>query len=249
MIYAAPQPRTQTVAALAVNDPTAALDGDSETGSGTAQQDAWLVSFIDILILLLALFVLLLILIGYAWNSGHFQEGLDFLFKPDFSKITGAGVLEAMGHAFFTLSLGMGAIMAYGAYLPEETSITGAAATVVIADTAIALLAGLVIFPMVFANGLDLGDGPGLVFQTLPLALGQMPGGAFFSTIFFVLLSFAAWTSAISLIGSGAGRAAAGDLHEWRQQDGNLAAGSRVRKSGHHGWLELGSGGNHREPG
>jgi len=90
--------------------------------------------------------------------------------------------------------------MAYGAYLPEETSITGASAAVAVADTSIAILAGLVIFPLVFANNLNPGDGPGLVFITLPLAFGQMAGGVFFSTIFFVLLSFAAWTSAISLM-------------------------------------------------
>ena len=94
----------------------------------------------------------------------------------------------------------MGAIMAYGAYLPEETSITGASAAVVTADTLIAMLAGLAIFPLVFANGLNPGDGPGLVFSTLPLAFGQMAGGVFFSTIFFILLAFAAWTSAIGLM-------------------------------------------------
>ena len=90
--------------------------------------------------------------------------------------------------------------MAYGAYLPEETSITGASAAVVTADTGIAILAGLAIFPLVFANGLTPADGPGLVFNTLPLAFGQMSGGVFFSTIFFILLSFAAWTSAIGLM-------------------------------------------------
>ena len=109
-------------------------------------------------------------------------------------------MLTAMGQAFFTLSIGMGAVMAYGAYLPEETSIPGAATSVALADTSIALLAGLVIFPIVFANGLDPAAGPGLVFITLPLAFGQMTGGVFFATIFFVLLTFAAWTSAISLM-------------------------------------------------
>ena len=122
------------------------------------------------------------------------------MFSADFSKLTWDSVLAAMGQAFFTLSIGMGAIMAYGAYLPEETSITGASASVVVADTGIAMLAGLIIFPLVFANALDPAEGPGLVFQTLPLALGQMPAGAFFSTIFFVLLAFAAWTSAIGLM-------------------------------------------------
>jgi len=147
-----------------------------------------------------ALLILMLVLLGYSINSGYFGQGVAFMFTPDFDKLTWDSVLAALGQAFFTLSIGMGAIMAYGAYLPEETSITGASAAVVTADTAIAILAGLAIFPLVFANGLDPADGPGLVFQTLPLAFGQMAGGMFFSTIFFVLLSFAAWTSAIGLM-------------------------------------------------
>ncbi len=147
-----------------------------------------------------ALLVLMFTLLIYSINSGYFAEGVAFMFTPDFSKLSWNSVLAALGQAFFTLSIGMGAIMAYGAYLPEETSITGASVAVVGADTGIAILAGLVIFPLVFANGLDPADGPGLVFDTLPLAFGQMAGGAFFSTIFFVLLSFAAWTSAIGLM-------------------------------------------------
>jgi neurotransmitter:Na+ symporter, NSS family len=147
-----------------------------------------------------ALFLLMLALVGYAINSGHFSAGLAFLFTPDFGALTWDSVLVAMGQAFFTLSIGMGAVMAYGAYLPGETSITSVSAAVVVADTSIALLAGLVIFPLVFANGLDPGEGPGLVFFTLPLAFGQMTGGVFFGTIFFVLLVFAAWTSAIGLM-------------------------------------------------
>jgi NSS family neurotransmitter:Na+ symporter len=141
-----------------------------------------------------------LTLLGYSMNSGHFGEGVAFMFTPDFDKLTWDSVLAAMGQAFFSLSIGMGAIMAYSAYLPQETSITGSTAAVVTADTLIAILAGLVIFPLVFANGLDPAEGPGLVFDTLPLAFGQMTGGAVFATIFFVLLSFAAWTSAIGLM-------------------------------------------------
>ena len=147
-----------------------------------------------------ALLFLMIVLLVYSMNSGYFGEGVAFMFTPDFDKLTWNSVLAALGQAFFTLSIGMGAIMAYGAYLPEETSITGASASVVIADTSIAILAGLAIFPLVFANNLDPADGPGLVFYTLPLAFGQMPGGVFFSTIFFVLLAFAAWTSAIGLM-------------------------------------------------
>ena len=147
-----------------------------------------------------ALLFLMFVLLGYSINSGYFGEGVAFMFTPDFERLTWNSVLAALGQAFFTLSIGMGAIMAYGAYLPEETSITGASAAVVSADTAIAILAGLAIFPLVFANSLDPADGPGLVFDTLPLAFGQMAGGVFFSTVFFVLLAFAAWTSAIGLM-------------------------------------------------
>ena len=147
-----------------------------------------------------ALLLLMLVLLGYAINSGSFGLGLAFMFNPNFAALTWDGVLAAMGQAFFTLSLGMGAVMAYGAYLPEETSITSTTAAVVLADTVFAVLAGLVVFTLVFANGLNPSEGPGLVFDTLPLAFGQMPGGVFFATIFFVLLSFAAWTSALGVM-------------------------------------------------
>lgn len=151
-------------------------------------------------ILMPALLILLTILFIYSYNQGNFQEGVNFLFRADFERLTGESVLVALGHAFFTLSLGMGAVMAYGAYLPEGTSILSTSIAVVFADTIIALMAGLVIFPIVFANGLEAGQGPGLIFQTLPLAFGQMTGGVIFGTLFFVLLSFAAWTSSIGLI-------------------------------------------------
>jgi NSS family neurotransmitter:Na+ symporter len=151
-------------------------------------------------LLMPALFVLLFVLVGYAWNSGSFDQGVSFLFEPDFSKITANGVLIAMGHAFFTLSLGMGAIMVYGSYLPDNASIAKTAIAVSLMDTTVALLAGLAIFPIVFANGLETAAGPGLIFQTLPIAFGHMEGGAFFGMLFFILLVFAAWTSAISLI-------------------------------------------------
>ncbi len=148
-----------------------------------------------------ALFVLLFVLVGYAMTTGeYFVDGLEFLFAPDFSKIGGDGVLIAMGHAFFTLSLGMGAIMVYGSYMPQTASIASTSIAIVAADTLVALLAGMAIFPIVFANGLEPGAGPGLIFQTLPVAFGQMPGGRLFGSLFFVLLVFAAWTSAISLI-------------------------------------------------
>ena len=147
-----------------------------------------------------ALFVILILLNGYALAEGSYDLGLRFLFDADFSKIDANGILIAMGHAFFTLSLGMGAIMVYGSYLPEHASIARTSITISFLDTLVALLAGMAIFPIVFANGLEPGAGPGLIFQTLPIAFGHMTGGALFGTLFFVLLVFAAWTSAISLI-------------------------------------------------
>ncbi|MBL4744432.1 MAG: sodium-dependent transporter, partial [Cycloclasticus sp.] len=147
-----------------------------------------------------ALLFILVLLLGYAVEQGAFKEGLDFLFTPDFSKINSTGVLTAMGHAFFTLSLGMGAIMVYGSYLPSNVSIGSTAIIVALADTAVALIAGMIIFPIVFANGLEPGNGPGLIFQTLPIAFGHMQFGSLFGTLFFILLVFAAWSSSISLI-------------------------------------------------
>lgn len=153
-----------------------------------------------ILLLMPALFVLLAILFVYALSSGNFQQGFDFLFTFDASKLATGSVLTAMGHAFFTLSLGMGAIMVYGAYMPQNASIGSAVLTIGILDTLVALVAGMVIFPIVFANNLEPSAGPGLLFITLPVAFGQMPYGSLFATLFFMLVTFAAWTSSISLI-------------------------------------------------
>jgi len=147
-----------------------------------------------------ALIVLLGLLLGYSILAGDFAGGLNFLFRADFDALTPASMLNAMGQAFFTLSLGMGAIMAYGAYLPEGTSISRTSFAVVMVDTIIALVAGLIIFPIVLANGLDPAQGPGLVFETLPLAFSSMPMGGLLAALFFALLLFAAWTSAIGLL-------------------------------------------------
>ena len=144
------------------------------------------------------LFGLLLLIVLYSSTTGYFMEGLRFLFTP--GSIDGKGILIAMGHAFFTLSLGMGAIMVYGSYLSKDHSIVQASILIALADTVVALLAGMAIFPIVFANGLEPGAGPGLIFQTLPIAFGHMEGGTMFGVMFFSLLLFAAWTSAISLI-------------------------------------------------
>ncbi|MBT6579640.1 MAG: sodium-dependent transporter, partial [Cellvibrionales bacterium] len=154
-------------------------------------------------ILMPILFLLLLMLLWYAYQNGEFMRGLTFMFSADFSKLTGQSLLTAMGHAFFTLSLGMGTIMVYGSYMPENQSIPGASVTVAFLDTLIALIAGMAIFPLVFASGLEPGSGPGLLFETLPIAFSDMWGGAFFGTGFFILVSIAALSSSISLIEPG----------------------------------------------
>lgn len=146
------------------------------------------------------LFAFLLVLVGYATTTGHFAAAVDFMFRPDFDKLSASGVLIALGHAFFTLSIGGGAMMIYGSYLSPQVSIARTSILVAVLDTAAALLAGLAIFPIVFAYGLEPGGGPGLIFVTLPIAFGQMPMGALFGTLFFLMLSVAALTSAFSLI-------------------------------------------------
>lgn len=145
------------------------------------------------------LFVLLFVLVGYAVTTDGFAQGFEFMFAFHWEDVTANTVLIALGQAFFTLSLGMGAIMAYGAYVPSNASIAGTVGIIALLDTLVAIGAGLAIFPIVFANGLEPGQGPGLMFVTIPLAFGQMPLGALFGTVFFVLVSFAAITSAISL--------------------------------------------------
>lgn len=147
-----------------------------------------------------ALFILLLIMVGYAMSTDGFEEGVYYLFYPDWSKLSAEGFLVALGQAFFSLSLGMGAIMVYGSYLPDDASIASTSVTIALVDTLVAIMAGLAIFPLVFAYGLETGSGPGLIFVTLPIAFGQMPYGQVFGTGFFILLLFAAWTSSISLL-------------------------------------------------
>ena len=149
-----------------------------------------------------AMFLLLLGLAGYNYFAGGFTEAIEWLFTPDFSKIGPATVLAAIGQAFFSIGVAMGGMMTYGSYLPRSISITQSVFIIVLADTMVALLAGLVIFPAVFNYGLDPAAGAGLIFQTLPVAFAQMPGGWGFSVLFFVMLSFAGITSMVGLVES-----------------------------------------------
>lgn len=151
-------------------------------------------------ILMPAFALLLLILFGYSLTMPGIGESLRFMFSPDFSKLTAASVLEAMGHSFFTLSLGMGVMIVYGSYLRKQDSIFQSGLIVVLADTAIALVAGVTIFSIVFSAGQEPAAGPGLVFVTLPGLFANLPFSILWAIIFFLLLAFAALTSGISIL-------------------------------------------------
>lgn len=146
------------------------------------------------------LFVLLIVLMVRGLTLQGAEAGVNFLWNPDWNKITTGTILLALGHAFFTLSLGMGAMLTYGSYMSEDDNIPKAALQIVTLDTVMALIAGMAIFTAVFAVGLDPAAGPGLIFHTLPGVFTKMPGGYFFSILFFILLSIAALTSSISLL-------------------------------------------------
>lgn len=151
-------------------------------------------------ILMPMLFVLLLVLVIRSVTLPGAAGGISFLFKPDFSKITSSTILEALGQAFFSLSIGMGTLVTYGSYIQKNNNLGNTAVSVAFADTFIAILAGLAIFPAVFAFGIEPGSGEGLVYITLPNIFQQMPGGYFFSLMFFILLGVAALTSTISVL-------------------------------------------------
>ena len=150
------------------------------------------------------LFLLLLVMLGYAMiSTGQFMRGFSFMFSVDFSKITGEAIVAALGQAFFTLSLGMCALMAYGAYMPANNSIARTAVSVAFLDTLMAIISGLIVFPIVFAYGLEPSAGPGLLFVSLTAAFANMPMGEIFGFLFFVLVGIAALSSAISLVEPG----------------------------------------------
>ena len=151
-------------------------------------------------VLMPLLFLLLVSLAIYNMFAGGFGEAVTWLFTPDFSKIGPEVFLVAVGQAFFSIGVAMGGMMVYGAYLPKSISIAKSAVIIIAADTLVALVAGLVVFPAVFYNGLDPAAGPGLIFQTLPVAFANMPGGHLFSVAFFLMLAVAGITSMVGLI-------------------------------------------------
>ena len=151
-------------------------------------------------VLMPMLFALLVLLAIYNIFAGGFVAALRYLFVPDFSLVTPGLLLVAVGQAFFSIGVAMAGMMTFGAYLPSDISIPRSALLIALGDTLVALLAGLVIFPAVFHHGLDPAGGTGLIFQTLPVAFAQMPGGYVVSVLFFLLLSVAAITSMVGLV-------------------------------------------------
>jgi NSS family neurotransmitter:Na+ symporter len=151
-------------------------------------------------LLMPTLFLLLVGLAVYNLFAGGFGAAADYLFSADFSKVGPATLLAAIGQAFFSVGVAMAGMMTFGAYLPKEVSIPRSVLIIVTADTMVALVAGLVIFPAVFKFGLDPAGGAGLVFQTLPVAFAQMPGGAIIAVLFFILLTVGGITSMVGLV-------------------------------------------------
>jgi NSS family neurotransmitter:Na+ symporter len=147
-----------------------------------------------------ALFAILVVMFVYALLAGDFAKAAAFMFLPDFSLMDGQTVLLAVGQAFFSLGIGLGVLFTIGAYMDRKSSILRASVIVAAADGGVALLAGLAIFPIVFAHGLSPAEGPGLIFATLPVAFGQMPAGVVLGPLFFVLMAIAALTSAITIM-------------------------------------------------
>lgn len=209
---------------LALNSGFGGLDGETSSNifdellANSSQLVQWQTAFISMTALILMfgvnkgletavrimmpmLFLLLLLLLAYAFYAGDFAAGVKFLFSFQPQDLSPRGALIALGHAFFTLSLGMAAIMAYGSYMPSTSAIGETVVTVALLDTTVALVAGLAIFPLVFATpGITPSEGPGLMFVTLPIAFGAMPWGSVFGSAFFALVMLAAWSSTISLL-------------------------------------------------
>lgn len=151
-------------------------------------------------VLMPLLFVILIVLAVRALTLPGAEEGIAYLLKPDFSKITVGVFIGALGQALFSLSLGMGTMITYGSYFPKTENMIYAGVSVAFFDTIIAILAGLIIFPALFAAGVAPDSGPGLVFVVLPTIFGSLPAGSFFAIAFYALLAIAALTSTISLL-------------------------------------------------
>lgn len=153
--------------------------------------------------MMLCLFGIMMVLVVRSLTLDNAMAGLEFYLKPDFSKIKEAGIGEvifaAMGQSFFTLSIGIGSLSIFGSYIGKERSLTGEAVSVMALDTAVAIMSGLVIFPACFAFGINPGEGPGLVFVTLPNVFNEMAGSRLWGSLFFLFMTFAALSTVIAV--------------------------------------------------
>ncbi len=208
----------ESVTGLYALSPEAIGDTFGNFITGATQPLIWMLVFLALNILIVAkgikggiekaakvlmptLFILLIFISIRSLTLEGAGEGLSFLFRPDFSLVTGQTFLAALGQAFFSLSLGMGAMITYGSYLSKKETLPGNAVIVTVLDVGVALLAGIAMFPALFAFGMTPDQGPGLVFVVIPGVFAEMGGlGVLFGTIFFIALSVAALTSSISLM-------------------------------------------------
>lgn len=177
-------------------------------------------------ILMPLLLLMMVVLFGKALSSTGFLEALDFVFGPHSERITGRGVLEALGHSFFTLSIGVGCMITYGSYLAKDESVVKNSLAIAGFDTLISLLSCLIVFPIIFTFGLKPDAGPGLVFVSLPIALSKMTGGGLWGLTFFLLLAIAALASAISLLEVVAAHFV--DEYHWSRKRAALISGLTV---------------------
>ena len=151
-------------------------------------------------VLMPALFLILLVLLAYSATTSGFGQALVFLFRPDFSSLTMGAVLEALGHAFFTLSLGMGAMLTYGSYIGQDISIPRSALQISALDTLIALMACVIMFSIINTSGIEVAKSATILFTTIPTVLVKLPGAGLLNALFYLLIGFAALTSTISLL-------------------------------------------------
>jgi NSS family neurotransmitter:Na+ symporter len=177
-------------------------------------------------ILMPLLFVMLIALLVRATTTTGFARAFEFVLGFHTQDLRPTGVLEALGHSFFTLSLGMGAMIAYGSYLKPNDDLVGTSMIIAALDTTVALMACLVVFPIIFSFGMEPGRGPGLMFVSLPIAFGQMAGGTVWATVFFILVVFAALTSAISLLEVVVSYFI--DERQWRRTVATLVCGATI---------------------
>ena len=177
-------------------------------------------------VLMPLLFILLILLVVRGLTLDGAGAGISFYLSPDFSKVDGGTFSAALGQAFYTLSLGMAIMITYGSYLNKEDNIGDSSRMVIGLDTMVAILAGLAIFPAVFAFGFEPNSGPGLAFITLPAVFASMPLGAFFGFLFFLLLSIAALTSTISLLEPSVSYLI--DEKGWERKTASLVVGTAI---------------------